>query len=46
MDATLSDLELQQELERFTTQFTDRVTQATASLDRSPREAVRDEALR
>ena len=46
MDATLSDLELQQELERFTTQFTERVTQATASLDRSPREEVRDEALR
>ena len=46
MDATLSDLELQQELERFTTQFSDRITQATASLDRSPREAVRDEALR
>jgi hypothetical protein len=45
-DANLSDLELQQELERFTTQFADRITQATASLDRSAREAVRDEALR
>jgi hypothetical protein len=46
MDATLSDLELQQELERFATQFADRITQATARLDRSAREAVRDEALR
>jgi hypothetical protein len=46
MDDALADLELQQELERFTTQFADRITQATASLDRSPREAVRDEALR
>jgi hypothetical protein len=46
MDDTLSDLELQQELERFTTQFAERITQATASLERSPREEVRDEALR
>ena len=45
-DANLSDLELQQELERFTTQFADRITQATARLDRSSRESVRDEALR
>jgi hypothetical protein len=46
MDATLSDLELQQELERFATQFTDRITQATGTLDRSARGAIRDEALR
>jgi hypothetical protein len=46
MDATLSDLELQQELERFTTQFADRVTQAAEGLERSPDQAVRDEALR
>jgi len=46
MDETLSDLELQQELERFTTLFTDRISQATAILDRSANPNVRDEALR
>jgi hypothetical protein len=46
MDATLPELELQQELERFTTQFTDRITQATATLDRSGGQGVGDEALR
>jgi hypothetical protein len=46
MEATLSDLELQQELERFATQFSDRVTQAAERLERSPRERVRDEALK
>jgi hypothetical protein len=46
MDASLPELELQQEIQRFVTQFTDRVTQATEILERSPRHAVRDEALR
>jgi hypothetical protein len=47
MDENLAELELQQEVERFATQFTDRVTQATESLERSAAEAeVRDEALR
>ena len=45
MDTT-PELELQQELERFATQFSDRITQATATLERSGREGVRDEALR
>jgi hypothetical protein len=46
MDATLRELELQQELERFTTQFTDRVTQATENLERVAEPHARDEALR
>jgi hypothetical protein len=46
MDPALSDFELQQELQRFTTQFIDRVTQATEILERSAHPAVRDEALR
>jgi hypothetical protein len=46
MDATAPELELQQELERFTTQFSDRITQATATLERSGRDGVSDEALR
>ncbi len=46
MDATMPELELQQEIERFTTQFADRVTQATESLDRSGRPGLGDEALR
>ena len=46
MDATLSDLELQQQLERFTTQFSDRITQAAAELEQSTDPAVRDESLR
>jgi len=45
-ESTLSDLELQQALERFTTQFSDRITQATDALGRSATAAVRDEALR
>ena len=43
---TQPDFELQQQLQRFATQFADRVTQATDELERSPRAEVRDEALR
>ncbi len=42
---TAPELELQQELQRFVTQFTDRITQATATLERSLRPSIRDEAL-
>jgi len=38
--------ELTQELQRFTTRFTDRIAQATEVLERSPNQRVRDEALR
>jgi len=37
---------LQEQLQRFTTRFIDRVTQATEALDRSPSAKVRDSALR
>ena len=43
---TQPDFELQQQLQRFSTLFADRVTQATEYLERSPRAQVRDEALR
>jgi hypothetical protein len=46
MDVALPEFELQQELQRFTTQFADRVTQATEILERSDRPGVRGEALR
>ena len=46
MDATLPALELQDALQRFTTQFADRVTQAMEGLERSSKAGVRDEALR
>ncbi len=46
MELALPEFELQQELQRFTTQLADRVTQATEILERSERPAVRDEALR
>lgn len=46
MDATATDFELQQELQRFATQFTDRITQAMEVLERSSRPEVGDEALR
>jgi hypothetical protein len=46
MEAALAEFELQQELQRFATQFADRITQATDVLERSPRRAVRDDALR
>jgi hypothetical protein len=43
---TQPELELQHQLQRFATQFTDRVTQATEELEQSSRAYVRDEALR
>ena len=46
MDEALPPLELQEALQRFTTQFADRVTQATEALERSSPPGVRDEALR
>jgi NADP-dependent 3-hydroxy acid dehydrogenase YdfG len=46
VDATLPALELQDALQRFTTEFTDRVTQAMEELERSSQAGVRDEALR
>ncbi|MBX3155331.1 MAG: hypothetical protein KF773_04995 [Deltaproteobacteria bacterium] len=46
MDPATNQLELREELERFTTQFADRVTQATETLERSERAEVRDEAMR
>lgn len=46
MDAILPALELQDALQRFTTEFTDRVTQAMEELERSSQAGVRDEALR
>ena len=42
----MDDHELIQELERFTTRFTDRVAQATEVLERAPHRQVRDQALR
>jgi hypothetical protein len=44
---TAPELELQQEMQRFATQFTDRITQATETLEASSRrQHIRDEALR
>jgi len=44
---TAPELELQQQMQRFATQFTDRITQATEALEASShRRQVRDEALR
>jgi len=42
----MDEHELSQELQRFTTRFTDRIAQATDVLERSPNQRVRDEALR
>jgi hypothetical protein len=42
----MNEHELTQELERFTTRFTDRIAQASEVLERSPSQRVRDEALR
>lgn len=42
----MDEHELTQELQRFTTRFTDRVEQATEPLEHSPSQRVRDEALR
>ena len=44
---TAPELELQQQVQRFATQFTDRIMQATEALEASTqRRKVRDEALR
>ena len=42
----MDEPELIQELQRFTTRFTDRITQATEVLERSSKVRVRDEGLR
>jgi hypothetical protein len=42
----MDEHELIQELQRFTTRFTDRIAQATEVLEHSPSQQVRDEALR
>jgi len=42
----MNEHELTQELQRFTTRFTDRIAQATEVLERSRNQRVRDEALR
>lgn len=42
----MDDQELIQELQRFTTRFTDRIEQATEVLEHSPHQRVRDEGLR
>lgn len=43
---TVDTSELQEQLQRFTTRFIDRVTQATETLERSSSARVRDSALR
>ena len=44
---TAPELQLQQEMQRFATEFTDRITQATEAVEESSRrQKVRDEALR
>src|SRR5262245_55347456 len=45
MDET-PEVEVQQEVERFATEFCERVTQATETLGRASSAEVRDEALR
>ena len=42
----MDEQELIQELQRFTTRFTDRIEQATDVLEHSPSQRVRDEGLR
>lgn len=46
MDIMIPELELQHELQRYTTRFIDRITQAAEALQASPHANVRDEALR
>ena len=46
MDGTLAAQELQETVQRFTTQFADRITQAMDTLERASPPGVRDEALR
>jgi hypothetical protein len=46
VDGTLAAQELQETVQRFTTQFADRITQAMDTLERASPPGVRDEALR
>jgi hypothetical protein len=46
MKSASSEYELQEELERFTARFADRITQATTALDGPEHPGIRDEALR
>jgi hypothetical protein len=46
MDKGASELELQQEIERFTTRFAERVMQAASALEHSSHPGERDEVLR
>ncbi len=46
MDTHVSSLELQHELQRFATSFTERITQAAETLQHAADSDVRDEALR
>lgn len=46
MDVLIPELELQQELQRFTTRFLDRIGQAATTLQESQRHEVFEEALR
>ena len=46
MDVLISELEIQQELQRFTTRFLDRIAQAASTAKASPDPEVFEEALR
>lgn len=46
MNVSIPELELQQEIQRFTTRFVDRITQGAEALQGSSRAAVRDAAMR
>ncbi len=46
MDVMVSELELQQDLQRFAARFVERITQCAENLQASPRADVRQEALR
>jgi hypothetical protein len=46
VDQAIPELELQHALERFTTQFVDRIRQATEALEREAQSSIREEALR
>lgn len=46
MEETVPEVELQHELQRFVSELSDRLSQATERLGGSPRPSVRDEALR
>lgn len=46
MDVAIPEIDLEHELQRFTTNFLERITQATDALESSPNADVRDAALR